>query len=452
MTLDIATLREKIDTIAIVMLENRSFDHLLGYLSHEDFGKRSEVDGLHQNSSHFEWGNPDLSGHQYPPMPVVDGWLPHDPPHGRKSIRTEIGDNGSMLGFVQAYQRRHPRDQSPLPPPMGFLRPEDVPVTAALAEHYCVCDRWFSSLPADTQTNRNMAVSGYTLIDTTNVIPVLKWLPNQTTILDWLAQKRLPFDIYVDAPFIVGAGRPSNFLLMPSQWQHLQDNTYALNELGARWRGPGKAPAVIYCEPYYDTAAKPLGGHGNCNHPPLPVTFGEEFLSRVYRALTSNADRWERTILIVYYDEHGGFFDHVKPPRYDYPPPPHAVWKDREPFHTLGIRVPALVISPYAAKRSVCHETLDHSSLLQLVVERFGAAGDLTFFGDAARRKEEGNVSSVLTALSNDKRADIIPLPTPILRRNTQPPARAHVAQTPEEHLFADSIDAKVTAGGGQPV
>jgi phospholipase C len=452
MTMDIATLQEKIDTIAIVVLENRSFDHLLGYLSHEDYGNRPEVDGLHHNGPNFDWSNPDLSGQAYPPTPTTDGWLPNDPPHGRKSIQVEIGKNRSMLGFVQAYQRRFPRDQSPLPAPMGFLSPQDVPVTAALAEHYCVCDRWFSSLPADTQTNRNMAVSGYTRVDTTNVIPVLKWLPNQKTILDWLATKDLPFDIYVDAPFIAGAGRPSNFLLMPSQWKHLNANTYALDELGARWRAPGKSPSVIYCEPYYDTAAKALGSHGNCNHPPLPVTFGEEFLRRVYRSLTSNKARWERTILIVYYDEHGGFFDHAKPPSYDYPPPPEAMWKDTEPFHTLGVRVPALVISPYAAQRSVCHELLDHTSLLQLVVERFGDADDLTFFGDAARRKQEGKIRSVLTALTNDERDDIIPLPTPVLHRNTQPPARAHVAETPEEHLFADSIDAKAKVGNGQPV
>jgi len=95
---------------------------------------------------------------------------------------------------------------------------------------------------------------------------------------------------------------------------------------------------------------------------------------------------------------------------------------------------------------------MDHTSLLQLLVERFGDAGDLTFFGDSARRKQEGKIRSVLAALSNDKRADIIPMPTPVLRRSTQPPVRAHVAETPEEHLFADSIDARVTAGKRESV
>lgn len=448
--MDLQLLRSEIDTIVVVMLENRSFDHLLGFLSHEDFGARAEVDGLHRNGPDFDWRNPDENGRTYRPEAVADGWLSEDPPHGRRLVGVQMGASRSMDGFVRAHLERFPHDQSQVPAPMRFMRPQDVPVTAALAERYCVCDRWFSALPADTQTNRNMAISGYTLIDSTgDVKPPLKWLPDQTTILDWLKQKALPFEIYVDAPYIFGVGRPSNFVLMRSQWPHL-NNAFGLDELGARWRREGKAPAFVYCEPYYDTIAKRLGGHGTCNHPPLPMSFGEGFLSRVYRALTSNPERWKRTVMIVCYDEHGGFFDHVPPPKLEYAAPPHAVWESNLPFQTLGVRVPGLVISPYAAERSVCKEVLDHTSILQLVVERFGEEPDLAFFGAAPQRKRNG-IRSALAALTLDEaRDDISDLPTPALRLGNGDRARAERPTSHDEDLFGRAIESKgavATAG-----
>lgn len=446
--MDVASLRQKIDTVVIVMLENRSFDHLLGFLSHEDFDARTDVDGLHRQSAQFDFGNPDDAGRIYWPEAAEDAWLSGDPPHGRRLVAEQIR-NGNMDGFVTAYLQAHPDDRPAIPPPMRFCRPADVPVSAALARGYCVCDRWFSCLPGDTQSNRNMAVSGYTLIDSTaNVRPPAHWIPDQKTILDWLHSKQLPFEIYVDAPAILGVGRPSNFVLMRSQWQHLESGVFGLDELGARWRGPTVAPAVIYCEPYYDTLAKYLGAHGDCNHPPLPVSFGETFLGRVYRSLVSNPERWKRTVLIVCYDEHGGFFDHAEPPQLRYDPPANHEWEINAPFTTVGVRVPGLVISPYAARQSVCSDVLDHTSILQLVVDRFGTSpGDLAFFGAAADRKQHG-IQSISAALTLDEpRADIIDLPTPALRLPAASPARNRGAPlTDDERAFVGSVREKAAA------
>src|SRR5690349_734828 len=112
------------------MLENRSFDHLLGFLSHEDFGARAEVDGLHRNGPDFDWRNPDENGRTYRPEAVADGWLSEDPPHGRRLVGVQMGASRSMDGFVRAHLERFPHDQSQVPAPMRFMRPQDVPVTA----------------------------------------------------------------------------------------------------------------------------------------------------------------------------------------------------------------------------------------------------------------------------------------------------------------------------------
>jgi phospholipase C len=440
--MDANSLLENIDTIVIVMLENRSFDHLLGYLSHEQFGNRNEIEGLHVKSASFDCGNPDDTGKLFYPQDFADGWLPDDLPHSRALVTQQIR-GGNMDGFVTAYLKANPNDREQVPPPMRFCRPSDIVVTAALAENYCVCDHWFSALPVDTQSNRNMAASGYTRIDTTDhIAPITSWIPNQTTILDWLAQKGLPFELYVDAPFIVGFGRPTNFALMESQWKHLDAaHVFSLDDLQSRWGAPGKGPAVVYCEPYYNDLAKQLNSHGNCNHPPLPLSYGEAFLKRVYDALTSNPKRWQRTVMIVCYDEHGGFFDHVEPPKIPYDKPVDEQWDDKTPFPSLGLRVPAIVVSPFTERRSVCKAQLDHTSILQLVVERFGAPTDLNFFGVSSARKTAG-IKSVLAALTRDTaRADVTPMPTPELQI-TQPSAPT----SSNGRVFAAAIRAKANA------
>ncbi len=399
---------DHIDTIVVVMMENRSFDHLLGFLSHEAFDARSDIDGLHQHSSTFDWDNADATGKLYPPTATPDSYLPCDLPHSRGQIDMEI-NQGAMDGFIKAYFGSQSIDQSPIP--MRFCRPQDVPVTAALARGYSVCDRWFASVPADTQPNRLMAMSGYTLIDTTdNIRPPLHLLPDQTTVFDWLTKAGKSFEIYVDCPTLIADVRaPSNLLLMKSQWRHVNENAFGLNALAGRWQTRA-APNVIYCEPFYNDFATALGQHGNCNHPPLPLAYGEDFLKRVYEALTSDPDKWSRTMMIVCYDEHGGFFDHVAPPAMKYAPPTGSAWVDAEAFETLGVRIPGVIISPLVEARSSFHGLLDHTSILQLIVERFGA-GDLSTFGDAAARKQSGVVSLSQTLTRASARSDVLKLP-----------------------------------------
>ncbi|HWZ88590.1 MAG TPA: alkaline phosphatase family protein, partial [Polyangiaceae bacterium] len=334
-------------------------------------------------------------------------------------------DSSGMTGFIKAYFSSQNIDQSPVP--MRFCRPQDVPVTAALARSNTVCDRWFASLPDDTQPNRLMSISGYSLIDSTaSVKPPLHLLPDQTTIFDWLESKGIAFEICVDAKPIADVGVPSNLLLMKSQWRHVIERGRPLDALLADWKDPAKkAPGVIYCEPFYNDFATvvELGMHGNCNHAPLPMAYGEDFLRRVYGALTSNSSKWAKTVLIICYDEHGGFFDHVPPPNMPYAAPPGNTWVDASPFSTLGVRIPGLVVSPLVEPKSAFHGRLDHTSILQLMVDRFGSAQDLAYFGQAPLRKANQVVSlaDVLTRAS--PRLDVLALPSVALPASNAAPS-----------------------------
>ncbi|HWA72785.1 MAG TPA: alkaline phosphatase family protein [Polyangiaceae bacterium] len=399
-----AQLRELVDTVVVVMLENRSFDHTLGFLSHELFDQRADIDGLHQHSDVFDWDNPDAAGQLYAPTATPDSYLPRDLPHSRRQIAQEL-DSGAMDGFIRAYFDDQTTDRSPIP--MRFCRPQDVPVTAALARNFTVCDRWFASLPTDTQPNRLMAVSGQTLIDATSSVSVpFHLLPNQFTIFDYLESKGIPFNIYVDASNLPLVGVPSCLLLMKSQWRHVVHRGHSLQNLAQDWQSAAPAPNVIYCEPFYNDFATALNGHGNCNHPPLPMAFGEDFLGRVYSALTSNPEKWKKTVLFVCYDEHGGFFDHVAPPGMKYNAPPAHQWVDTTAFMTFGVRVPGMVISPLVERGSAFHGLLDHTSILQLMVDRFGRPEDLARFGHAPARKANRVHSLADVITRTEPRAD----------------------------------------------
>jgi phospholipase C len=397
-----------IDTIVIVMMENRSFDHVLGFLSHESFDGRVDVNGLHQHGPNFDWDNPDSQGNLYAPTATPDGYLPGDVPHSRQGVATELA-GGAMNGFIKAYQAYQSSDRSPVP--MRFCRPEDIPITAALARRYAVCDRWFASLPDDTFPNRLMALSGTTMIDSTNgVDPISNPLPPQNTVFDWLAAKGKSFEIYGDARSVADAAAGSFLLLMQSQWKHL-DHAHTLDTLQSRWRAPTKAPDVIYCEPFYNDFATAIGTHGNCNHPPLPMAYGEDFLKRVYEALTSNPAKWKKTMLVICYDEHGGFFDHVTPPRMTLPPPAGSRWTSQAPFTSLGVRIPGIVVSPFVPKGACFNDLLDHTSIQQLIVDRFGSSADLAYFGDAAARKRSRVVSLAQTLTATTPDPTVLALP-----------------------------------------
>ncbi len=382
-----------VDTIVVVMMENRSFDHMLGHLSYGEYANGTPVEGLRDPLTQQAYENL-YEGSPYYPFVMQDGPLPGDPPHERTSVQTQLTYSAvtgtySMSGFVEAYYQSTPVNRTQTPEPMGFFPPSAVPILSFFANNFAVCDHWFAPLPTGTHPNRLMALTGASLVDDTRD----HLLPAGPTMLDWAMRHGVRWRVY-------HAGL-SFFILLGRFDQVLGPNFRAFEYLArdVAHEASDVLPQIILIEPSYADAPHLGSNHPNDDHPPLAVGFGEQFLRQIYEALTCNPDRWAKTVLIVTYDEHGGFFDHVPPLSVPYAPPDAAY----PPFTTTGVRVPALVVSPLVAERHVYSGPLDHTSVLQCLAERFSPHEE-GYSTDVNQRRALGiaSVSEVLN-LSNPR-------------------------------------------------
>jgi phospholipase C len=355
-----------IETIVIVMMENRSFDHMLGYLSLENI---LPVEGLRQDRAWQDTFRNSYSGQAYSLFKIAPHTTPpSDPQHDRRSIAMQIQTPPigpgptTMGGFVESYARFS--DPVPHNPGavMGFFDAQSVPVFDFFARNFCVCDHWFAPLPLGTQANRLMAMAGESLL----LDNAGSFLPEQQLVYDWLTEHHITWCAYQAGDFL------PFFSLMPTKLVEIASQL-TLSQLGVdshfrrytrlreNWASADPLPQVIFVEPEYTD-----GPHlsPNDDHPPTGVGAGQRLLGELYGILTSNATRWAKTLLVVTYDEHGGFFDHVPP--LSIPTTIAGLVLD-----TTGVRVPAFIVSPYVGKGSVFHGPLDHTSLLQLLHDRF---------------------------------------------------------------------------------
>lgn len=354
-----------IKTIVVAIMENRSFDHMMGYLS---MNGTLAVEGLKKDPAwQATWEN-EFKGKYYP-LFEIDPKLPPctDPWHDHKSIALQINKPAvgrpNMGGFVESYATLSdpiPDDPSGV---MGYFGPESVPIYDFFAKNYCVCDHWFASLPLGTQANRFMAMAGESpLVDNAGTL-----LPNRDLVYDWLTAHSVPWRAYQSGnsfPF---------FTLMP-KWAPVIAADLTLDQLGIGmrfrryahlerdWLSQEPQPGVIFVEPEY-TDGYPVDPP-NDDHAPTGIHRGQLLLADLYRILTSNPDKWAQTLLVITYDEHGGFFDHV-------PPLPAPTTIQNVKIETTGIRVPAFLVSPYVKPGIPFSGRLDHTSILQLLADRF---------------------------------------------------------------------------------
>jgi phospholipase C len=162
-------------------------------------------------------------------------------------------------------------------------------------------------------------------------------------------------------------------------------------------------PQVIFVEPKYSDA--PPAGHGRDDHPPAVISAGQAFLWEVYLALSSKPERWANTAMVVTYDEHGGFFDHVQPLRIVTNPPAGATFP---PFVSTGLRVPSMIVSPFMSAGSVFIRPLDHTSILKFLGEKFNGG---SYSAEVDGRDGVGSLSEVFDLAV--ARTDIPTPPTP---------------------------------------
>jgi phospholipase C len=387
---------DSIDTIVVVMLENRSFDHQLGYLSLPPYNWPN-VDGLKPGMMNS------LSGADFPIFHLSnpEKKLPDDPPHDRYDVSLQLtglpGPAGPpphpMIGFVESYSQIRPIDTSDQPIVMGYYTGQDLPATNFFVQNYGICDRWFSALPSGTQSNRLMAMSGSSRIDQNQGL----LLPNQRLVYDWLEHRKIRWRVYhCGVPFAVLINGWHLRVLADDHFRDygaFQDDV--LNEKKKTF------PQVIFIEPRYADA--PHFEAPTDDHPPSPALDAQRFLLRIYSDLMTNPARWSKSVLMVTYDEHGGFFDHVSPLPIRTEPPGSAKYPA---FESTGVRVPAYVISPFVEAKSVYSQPLDHTSILKFMAAKF-AGGK---YSPAVDRRPVGNLVEVLTR--STARTDA-PLPPP---------------------------------------
>jgi len=139
------------------------------------------------------------------------------------------------------------------------------------------------------------------------------------------------------------------------------------------------------------------------------MAYGEAFLAEVYRAITCNPERWKGTLMLLIYDEHGGFFDHVPPFRVTTERPGEDAWKNTAPFTTSGPRVPAIVVSPLVQKGSVTSRRFDHTSFLQLLADVSDPGRAYSEVVEA--RRQEGGIQRLSEVLADEP---IIQQPPPM--------------------------------------
>ncbi len=326
--------RSGIDHIVVVMMENRSFDHFLGWLPGAD-GRQAGLSYTDMNG---------VSHQTYPLAPDWQGCAHPDPGHEVVDARTEW-NNGACDGWLRTGRNNDLW-------PIGYFTRADLPFLGRAAPQWTVCDRYFAPFLGPTFPNRMYLISGKS--DRQDDSFARTELP---TIFDRMKAKGLSARHY--------SGQVSNgnasFLLLWNQKYNAIERTH--DQFVADC-AHGRLPALSYVDPnltFADTG--PQSGIWNDDHPHADIRAGEWFLERIYRAVTTSR-LWPRTLLVITFDEWGGFYDHVPPP---------AARADVDPaFLQRGFRVPTLLISPHARRGHVDHGLYDHASILRLIEWRFG--------------------------------------------------------------------------------
>jgi phospholipase C len=313
--------RSGIDHIIVLMMENRSFDHLLGWLPGAD-GRQA---GL---------AYPDTTGKRvrtFPLAPDFTGCGFQDPDHSFEGGRIEF-DNGRCDGWLRVNDVYS----------IGYYRRKDLAFLGEFAHEWTACDRYFASILGPTFPNRFYQHAGVT--DRLSNTAVLSTLP---TIWDRLAQAGLEGRYYFgNLPFVALWG--AKYLPIARPFPSFLADCAS-----------GNLPQVAFVDPTFTLEGDESGS--NDDHPHDDIRAGESFLAQVYNAVISSP-AWGRTLLVINFDEWGGFFDHV--------PPDNA--PDVQPdFQRRGFRVPALLVSPLAKRHNVSHDVFDHTSILRMIEWRW---------------------------------------------------------------------------------
>jgi phospholipase C len=363
--------------IVQLMLENRSFDQMLGFL-YASSGNISPAtnqpfEGLTGNES-----NPDDTGREIT-VYKIDQTADHpylmpgaDPGEGFHNTNYQLfssddpvpnavpTNQGFVLNFKAAIasdQANNYKDTLPGTDPsevMGMYAPEMLPIMSGLAQGFAVCDHWFASAPTQTIPNRAFAAAATSLGHLDNHVKVFTC----PSIFGRLSDNNIDWAIYgYNRAPLTRLDYPDTQAAAETHFGHFRDfQTRA---------AAGTLPAYTFLEPSF-------GSGGNSQHPNYDVSLGEKLIHDVYYAL-HDGPGWNDTLLIITYDEHGGNYDHVPPP-WGAVTPDNSVGEWGFDFTRFGVRVPALLVSPRIAAGTVFRAksgTIDHTSVLKTIELRW---------------------------------------------------------------------------------
>jgi phospholipase C len=316
--------RSRLDHIVVVMMENRSFDHLLGWLP--------GADGRQAGLSYTDASG--VAHTTFPLAPDFQGCSYLDPDHSYEGARIQF-NNGACDGFLRSKSDVFA---------IGYYRQRDLAFLGRAAPQWTVCNRYFAAILGPTFPNR-LYVHAAATDRTFNSLDESA-LP---TIWDRLAEKGVSAAYYYGSlPFLI-------------LWKDKYSSLYRSHNQFFADCTANRLPSVAYVDPVLTQGHE---GTAADDHPHSDIRAGEYFLNRVYHAVTTSR-AWPRTLLVIVFDEWGGFFEHVPPP----------VGPDADPAHAQrGFRVPCLLISPFARRRYIAHGLYDHTSILKLIEWRWGLA------------------------------------------------------------------------------
>ena len=388
----------------VLMMENRSMDHMLGFMQQPGY----DLDGLDGHES-----NLDSTGEpvKVTPDPQSMGDLTADPHHHFPDVVEQLygtptpvpGQVADMSGFVKNYERvagklagKHI---------MRSFAPAQLPVLTTLAREYAVCDRWFSSIPGPTLPNRLFAHCGTSG-------GRLEMAPDDWKGFYSLYEELAQHDVDSCIFYHDWSGTLTfNGLLAHQNLFYQSFDTFVQLCRG----NESDVPAYCFLEPRYSPESSSTGGVHDANdqHPDNDVGLGELLVQNVYNAIRQNDDLWKSSVLVIVYDEHGGLYDHVPPVALPNPDGKKSVVPPFD-FTQSGVRVPAIVVSPYVKAGTVCHTIFDHTSLIssafnfllndQWPTNRFGA-----------RTQSANAIGPMLDLLLPPRmeRPDFAPIPAP---------------------------------------
>ena len=410
-----------IEHVVLLMMENHSFDQMLGSLD----AVHTDLDGIRNAADKT---NDDGQGNTYRPRPTEEKQVLLDPHHDHPAVLRQIADGNG--GFVRAFTGAYPTsttDERQFV--MGYYPLDYLPALHTLGRHFTVCDRWFSALPGPTWPNRFFALTGTSMgeVAMPSGLGTLeeKWFAEQSqdTIFDRLDEAGRTWRVYYN-------DFPCSLLLAHQRRAENLANYHQINEFFKNAAGDEtQFPAFAFIEPRY------FGAGQNDDHPPHNTMKAEKLIADTYNALRSNPALWAKTLLVVAYDEHGGFYDHVVPPA-TVAPDDHVTAYD---FTQLGVRVPAILISPWC-DAGAHHTPFDHTSVLKYLCDKWG----MPPLGERTRAANSIAAAIRPTPRTDDTPAFIRVANTDLIPDNPDAERESTNANANGLHRFADWLLAQV--------